>query len=127
MTRESLVRKLGLKKMSKKNLLKEHVNQIVQYFLQRNTVQDQTNTFLVTLSYETTLRWDYFTDTLFVDFIVTHDFVRVFLVDTKTDHYKSGQWDTFSVSSTKTSVYTLIFRISLKPFCQMSLRNPSTI
>ncbi len=94
--------------MSKKNLLKEHVNQIVQYFLQRNTVQDQTNTFRVTLSYETTLRWDDFADTLFVDFIVTHDFVRVFLVDTKTNNYKSGQWDTFSVSSTKTSVYTLL-------------------
>jgi hypothetical protein len=94
--------------MSKNPLLKEHVNHIVQYFFQRNTVQDQTNAFRVPLAYETTLRWDDFADTLFDDFIVTHDFVRVFLVDTKTDNYKSGQWATFSVSSTETSAYTLL-------------------
>ena len=50
MTRESILRKLGFKKMSKNPLLKEHVNQIVQYFLQRNTVQDQTNAFRVALT-----------------------------------------------------------------------------
>ena len=32
------------------------------------------------------------------DFIVTNDFVRVFLVETKTDSYKTGQWATFSAS-----------------------------
>ena len=108
MTRESIVRKLGFKKMSKNPLLKEHVNQIVQYFLQRNTVQDQANAFRVALAYEATLRWDDFADTLFGDFIVTHDFVRVFLVDTKTDNCKSGQWATFSASPTETSAYTLL-------------------
>ena len=84
------------------------MNQIVQYFLQRNTVQDQANAFRVALAYEATLRWDDFADTLFGDFIVTHDFVRVFLVDTKTDNCKSGQWATFSASSTETSAYTLL-------------------
>ena len=78
----------------------------MQYFLQRNTIQSQVNTFLVALSYETTLRWDDFPDTLLGDFIVTHDFVRVFLVDTKTDNYKSGQWATFSTSPT--SSHTLL-------------------
>jgi hypothetical protein len=61
----------------------------------------------VTLDYEATLRWDDFTDTLLDDFIVTHDFVRVSLVDTKTENYKSGQWVTFSASPTETSTYTL--------------------
>ena len=60
MTRESIVRKLGFKKMSKNPLLKEHVNQIVQYFLQRNTVQEQVNAFRVALPYEVTLRLDVF-------------------------------------------------------------------
>jgi hypothetical protein len=41
-------------------------------------------------------------------FLITHDFVRVFLVDTKTDNYKSGQWATFSASTTETSAYTLL-------------------
>jgi hypothetical protein len=108
MTRESIVRKLDFKKMSKSPLLKEDVNQVVQYLLQRNTVQDQANVFRVTLTYEATLRWDDFVDTLLGDFIVTHDFVRVFLVDTKTNNCKSGQWATFSASSTETSVYTLL-------------------
>ena len=81
---------------------------IIQYFLQRNTVQDQANAFRVALAYEATLRWDDFADTLLGDFIVTHDFVRVFLVDTKTDNCKSGQWATFSVSSIETSAYTLL-------------------
>ena len=107
MTRESIVRKLGFKKTSKNPLLKEHVNQIVQYFLQRNTVQDHPNVFGVVLAYETTLRWDDYANTILGDFIVTHDFVRVFLVDTKTDNYKSGQWVTFSVSPAETSEYTL--------------------
>jgi hypothetical protein len=62
----------------------------------------------VTLAYEATLRWDDFVDTLLGDFIITHDFVRVFLVDTKTDNYKSGQWATFSASTTETSAYTLL-------------------
>jgi hypothetical protein len=62
----------------------------------------------VTLAYETTLRWDDFTDTVLDDFIITHDFVRVFLVDTKTDNYKSGQWATFSASPIETSGYTLL-------------------
>ena len=35
----------------------------------------------------------HFLTTLFV----THDFVRVFLVDTKTDNYKSGQWSTLLI------------------------------
>ena len=42
------------------------------------------------------------------DFIVTHEFVRVFLVDTKTEKYKSDQWSTFSDSPTETSTYTLL-------------------
>ena len=104
MTREPIVRKLGFKKTSKNPLLKEHVNQIVQYFLQWNTIRGQANAFRVSLVYETTLRWDDFADTLLGDFIVTHDFARVFLVDTKTDNYKSDQWTTtFSVSPTETS------------------------
>jgi hypothetical protein len=62
----------------------------------------------VSLAYEATLRWDDFADTVLGDFIITHDFVRVFLVDTKTDNYKSGQWATFSASQTETSTYTLL-------------------
>jgi len=108
MTRESIVRKLGFKKTSKNPLLKEHVHEIVQYFLQRNTIQDHANAFRVSLAYEATLRWDDFADTVLGDFIITHDFVRVFLVDTKTDNYKSGQWATFSASQAETSAYTLL-------------------
>ncbi len=100
------MRKLGFKKTSKNPLLEEHVNQIVQFFLQRNTIQDHANVFRMALDYESTLRWDDFDDTLLDDFIVTHDFVRVYLVDTKTDNYKSGQWSTFSDSPTETSAYT---------------------
>jgi hypothetical protein len=108
MTRESIVRKLGFKKTSKNPLLKEHVHQIVRYFIQQHTIQDHANAFRVALTYEPTLRWDDFADTLLGDFIITHDFVRVFLVDTKTDNYKSGQWATFSASTTETSAYTLL-------------------
>ena len=84
------------------------MHQIVQYFLQLNTIQSQSNAFRVTLAYEATLRWDDFANTRLGDLIVTHDFVRVFLVDTKTDNYKSGQWSTFSVSPSETSGYTLL-------------------
>jgi hypothetical protein len=65
----------------------------------------------VALAYEATFRWDDFADTLLGDFIVTHEFVRVFLVDTKTDNYKSDQWATFSASPTETSAYTLLQKL----------------
>ena len=126
MTRESIVRKLGFKKTAKNPLLKEHVTQIVQHFLQRNTIQDHANAFRVALAYEATLRWDDFADTLLGDFIVTHDFVRVFLVDTKTDNYKSGQWATFSASTAETSAYTLLQNLVkniMDNVCEHSLHN----
>ena len=62
MTRESIVRKLGFKRTSKNPLFQEHVQQIVQYFLQRNTIQSQSNAFPMPLTYETTLRWDDYAD-----------------------------------------------------------------
>ena len=43
-----------------------------------------------------------FSDTLFGDFIQTDNFFRVFVVDTKTDNSKSGQWVTFTVSKSPT-------------------------
>ena len=83
------------------------MNQSIQYFLQWNTIQGQVNVFHVSLAYESTLRWDNFPDTFLDDFIVTHDFARVFLVDTETNNYKSGQWATISAPPTETSEYTL--------------------
>ena len=63
------------------------------------------------MAYEATLRWDDYKDMVFGDFIVTNDFVRVFLVDTKMDSYKSGQWATFAVSDRPTSVYQLLQKL----------------
>ena len=42
---------------------------------------------------------------------MTNDFVRVFLVDTKTDLYKSGQWATFAASLRPNSAYQLYRRL----------------
>ena len=52
--------------------------------------------------------WDDYKDMVFGDFIVTSEFVRVFLVDTKTDLYKQGQWATFAVSDRPSSAYQLM-------------------
>ena len=65
----------------------------------------------MSLAYEATLRWDDYKDMVFGDFIVTHEFVRVFLVDTKTDVYKNGQWATFAVSERPNSAYPLLQRL----------------
>ena len=65
----------------------------------------------MSLAYEATLRWDDYKDMVFGDFIVTHEFVRVFLVDTKTDVYKNGQWATFAVSERPNSAYQLLQRL----------------
>ena len=48
------------------------------------------NAFRVALAYEATLRWDDYQEMTLGDFIVTNDFVRVFLIETKTDSLKSG-------------------------------------
>ena len=65
----------------------------------------------MSLAYEATLRWDDYKDMVFGDFIVTHEFVRVFLVDTKTNVYKNGQWATFAVSERPNSAYQLLQRL----------------
>jgi hypothetical protein len=103
MTKESIRRKLGYKRkyknQSKKPLLQEQVDNVVGQFLSQPTIQGLANAFQVALAYEATLRWDDYEDMTFGDFIVTHDFVRVFLVDTKTDSTRSGQWATFAAST----------------------------
>ena len=87
--------------------MSEHFQLIVSYFLERDTLQGLANAFRTALAYEASLRWDDFSDTLFGDFIQTDNFVRVFVVDTKTDNSKSGQWATFAVSESSTSAYQL--------------------
>ena len=56
-----------------------------EYFLSQNTanLQNVSNTVRVALAYEATLRWDDFGDTQFGDFIITDEFVCVFLKPTK--------------------------------------------
>ena len=107
MTKESIRRKLGYKNQSKKPLLQEQVDEVVGQFLSQPTIQGLANAFRVALAYEATLRWDDYEDMTFGDFIVTHDFVRVFLVDTKTDSTRSGQWATFAASTRSKSAYQL--------------------
>ena len=111
MTKESIRRKLGYKNQQKLPLRQDHIDSIVTYFLWQESPQGIANAFRVTLAYEATLRWDDFKDMVFGDFIVTNDFVRVFLVDTKTDSYKSGQWATFAVSDRPTSAYQLLQKL----------------
>jgi hypothetical protein len=85
MTKESIRRKLGYRNLSKKPLLQEQVHVVVGQFLLQPSIQGLANAFRVALAYEATLRWDDHEDMTLGDFIVTNDFVRVFLVDTKTD------------------------------------------
>ena len=85
MTKESIRRKLGYRNLSKKPLLQEQVHVVVGQFLLQPSIQGLANAFRVALAYEATLRWDDHEDMTLGDFIVTNHFVRVFLVDTKTD------------------------------------------
>jgi hypothetical protein len=75
-----------------------HRCRIKRRLLSQPTIQGLANAFRVSLAYEATFRWDDYADMTLGDFIVTNDFVRVFLVETKTDSYKTGQWATFSAS-----------------------------
>ena len=107
-TKESIRRKLGYKNNPKSPLRQEHIDGIVAYFMGQESLQGIANAFRVSLAYEATLRWDDYKDMVFGDFIVTSEFVRVFLVDTKTDLYKQGQWATFAVSDRPSSAYQLM-------------------
>ena len=106
-TKEALTRKLGYKSQAKKALSQDQVNKIVTYFLGQPGIQGLANAFRVALAYEATLRWDDYEEMTLGDFIVTNEFVRVFLIDTKTDSFKSGQWATFAASSRANSAYQL--------------------
>jgi hypothetical protein len=106
-TKESIRRKLGYRNQSKKPLLQEEVDAVVDQFLLQPSIQGLANAFRVALASEATLRWDDYEDMTLGDFIVTKDFVRVFLVDTKTDSMKSGQWATIAASTRSNSAYQL--------------------
>ena len=82
------------------------MDRIVTYFLRQPGIQGLANAFRVALAYEATLRWDDYQEMTLGDFIVTNDFVRVFLIETKTDSLKSGQWATFAASSRTNSAYS---------------------
>ena len=111
MTKESIRRRLGYKAHSKKSLNQHQVDDLVSQFLSQSTIQGLANAFRVALAYEATLRWDDYADMTFGDFIVTNEFVRVFLVDTKTDTHKTGQWATLVASLRPNSVYQLYRRL----------------
>ena len=111
MTKESIRRRLGYKAQAKKPLLQDQIDTLVSHFLSQPTIQGLANAFRVSLAYEASLRWDDYADMTLGDFIVTNDFVRVFLVETKTDSYKTGQWATFAASLRPTSAYQLYRRL----------------
>jgi hypothetical protein len=111
MTKESIRRRLGYKAQAKKPLLQDQVDTLVSHFLSQPTIQGLANAFRVSLAYEATLRWDDYADMTLGDFIVTNDFVRVFLVETKTDSHKTGQWATFAASLRPNSAYQLYRRL----------------
>ena len=112
MTKESIKRKLGFKNNPKAPLQQDQVDHVVSFLLSQDGLQNLANSFRIALAYEATLRWDDYKDMLFGDFIITSDFVRVFLVDTKTDTYKEGHWSTFAVSQRQTSAYQLLLKVS---------------
>ena len=106
-TKEAVRHKLGYKNQSKKALVQDQVDQIVSHFLSQPGIQGLANAFRVALAYEATLRFDDYQEMTLGDFIVTNDFVRVFLIETKTDLCKSGQWATFAASSRTNSAFQL--------------------
>jgi len=62
-------------------LLQEQIDEVVGQIMQQPGIQGLANAFRVALTYEATLRWDDYEDMSLGDFIVTNDFVRVFLMD----------------------------------------------
>jgi hypothetical protein len=109
MTKESIRRKLGYRNQSMKPLLQEQVDAAVGQFLLQPSIQGLAKGLVKGLvnAFRVALRWDDYEDMTLGDFIVTNDFVRVFLVDTKTDSMKSGQWATFAASTRSNSAYQL--------------------
>ena len=112
-TKESIIRRLGYRKLPKAALTEVEVDRVVSHLLSQHDVdfQNIANAFRVALAYEATLRWDDFEDTQFGDFIITDEFVRVFLIDTKTDTSKQGQWATFAASPGPRSAYQLLRKL----------------
>ena len=110
-TKESIKRKLGFKNKPKEPLQQDQVDRVVCYLISKNNLHDLANSFRIALAYEGTLRCDDYKDMLFGDFILTNEFVRVFLVNTKTDTYKEGQWTTFAASARQTSAYQLLLKL----------------
>ena len=122
-THESLRRLLGYRKQQKRPLMAVHIEALynthvkpyvsaifaapqgkatADYLLRVATM------FRISLGFEATLRWDDLEGIEVGDMVFSDGFVRVFLVHTKTDVTREGQWCTFIVHDAPWGAFNLL-------------------
>ena len=113
MARESGRRLLGYRNQQAYPLREAHIVALFQAFCQdpSSSMEDVSFMLLICIAWEACLRWDDVCDTEFGDMIWTDEYVKILLINTKTDTYKSGQWCIILVSTLAHSAYQLLVRV----------------
>ena len=113
MVTKGILKKLGIRDAKKEPLMLTHISAIYQRFAKSpdSPLSDVFMVLWITLLFEATLRFDDLISALLGAFIRTCEYVRIFLIGTKTDQALQGQWGVFAVSSEPDSAYQLWLRV----------------
>lgn len=113
MARESSRRLLGYRKRKAYPLKEKHIIRFWEIFcsLKESAPEDVCFMTLVAVAWEACLRWDDLCDSQLGDMIWTDSYVKILLINTKTDAYKTGQWCMILVSSLPHSAYQMLVRM----------------
>ena len=113
LARESARRLLGFRNRKKYPLREQHLQAFYDAYCasRQSSMEDVTFMLLVMTAYEACLRFDDVIDVLLGDMIWTKEYIKIFLVQTKTDKYKDGQWCTIMVTDTPCSAFQLLLRV----------------
>ena len=98
--RRSFIRQLGSRKIAKAALSRHHILEFERTYGQitlgqYHTPVEMRNSVYVSIfafMFEATLRYDDVISPLYSDIVWSEDSIRIFLVDTKTDQERQGQW-----------------------------------
>lgn len=112
MITRGIQRRLGVRNTQKEPLTREHVFKLYIQFASDPgaPLSDVLMVLWVTISFEATLRFDDLSSIFWGGFIRTCEYVRVFLIGTKTDQTLQGQWAVFAVAPNPDSAYQLWLR-----------------
>jgi hypothetical protein len=123
-THSSIRRRLGYKKCQKRPLMSVHIEALFNHHIRPHLevssdryankggyLHALATMLRISLAFEASLRWDDFEGMVIGDMVFADGFVRIFLVNTKTDTTREGQWCTIVMHDAPWGAFSLLMAL----------------